>query len=90
MADKSNFSEALEYHSKPRPGKIAIRSTKPTATQADLSLAYTPGVAEPCLVIADDPEAAFSSPIGAISSPWCPMGRRCSVWATSGPWPASR
>ncbi len=59
MADKSNFSEALEYHSKPRPGKIAIRSTKPTATQADLSLAYTPGVAEPCLVIADDPEAAF-------------------------------
>ena len=59
MADKSNFSEALEYHSSPRPGKIAIRSTKPTATQADLSLAYTPGVAEPCLVIADDPEAAF-------------------------------
>ncbi|MDP9494448.1 MAG: hypothetical protein M3P87_04325, partial [Actinomycetota bacterium] len=59
MADKTNFSEALDYHENPRPGKIAIRSTKPTATQADLSLAYTPGVAEPCLVIADDPEAAF-------------------------------
>jgi malate dehydrogenase (oxaloacetate-decarboxylating)(NADP+) len=59
MADKRTFSEALEYHEKPTPGKIAIRSTKPTATQSDLSLAYTPGVAEPCLVIADDPDAAF-------------------------------
>ncbi|HET7846846.1 MAG TPA: malic enzyme-like NAD(P)-binding protein, partial [Acidimicrobiia bacterium] len=59
MADKTNFSEALDYHENPRPGKIAIRSTKPTATQADLSLAYTPGVAEPCLVIADQPDAAF-------------------------------
>jgi malate dehydrogenase (oxaloacetate-decarboxylating)(NADP+) len=59
MASKPNFSEALEYHEKPRPGKIAIRSTKPTATQSDLSLAYTPGVAEPCLAIADDPDAAF-------------------------------
>ena len=53
------FSEALEYHESPRPGKIEIRATKPTATQSDLSLAYTPGVAEPCLAIADDPDAAF-------------------------------
>jgi malate dehydrogenase (oxaloacetate-decarboxylating)(NADP+) len=59
MANKPIFSEALEYHEKPRPGKTEIRSTKPTATQSDLSLAYTPGVAEPCLVIADDPDAAF-------------------------------
>ena len=59
MADSKRFSEALEYHEKPTPGKVAIRSTKPTATQHDLSLAYTPGVAEPCLVIADDPEAVF-------------------------------
>ncbi|HWL48413.1 MAG TPA: malic enzyme-like NAD(P)-binding protein, partial [Acidimicrobiia bacterium] len=59
MARKPTFSEALEYHEKPTPGKIAIRSTKPTATQADLSLAYTPGVAEPCLVIAEDADAAF-------------------------------
>jgi malate dehydrogenase (oxaloacetate-decarboxylating)(NADP+) len=59
MEKKHRFSEALDYHEKPTPGKTAIRSTKPTATQADLSLAYTPGVAEPCLVIADDPEAAF-------------------------------
>jgi malate dehydrogenase (oxaloacetate-decarboxylating)(NADP+) len=58
MADKK-FSEALEYHERPRPGKIEIRATKPTATQSDLSLAYTPGVAEPCLAIANDPNAAF-------------------------------
>ncbi|HEY4607363.1 MAG TPA: phosphate acyltransferase, partial [Acidimicrobiia bacterium] len=59
MSPKRTFSEALDYHEMPRPGKVAIRSTKPTATQADLSLAYTPGVAEPCLVIADEPDTAF-------------------------------
>ncbi|MGH8916104.1 MAG: phosphate acyltransferase, partial [Acidimicrobiia bacterium] len=59
MPHKRTFSEALDYHEQPRPGKVAIRSTKPTATQSDLSLAYTPGVAEPCLVIADDPDSAF-------------------------------
>ena len=59
MPSKPKFSEALEYHEKPRPGKIEVRATKPTATQSDLSLAYTPGVADPCLVIADDPNAAF-------------------------------
>ncbi|HEX6301035.1 MAG TPA: NADP-dependent malic enzyme [Acidimicrobiia bacterium] len=59
MPSKPKFSEALEYHEKPRPGKLEVRATKPTATQSDLSLAYTPGVAEPCLAIADDPNAAF-------------------------------
>jgi len=59
MAKQPQFSEALDYHENPRPGKLEIRSTKPTATQSDLSLAYTPGVAEPCLVIAEDPDAAF-------------------------------
>src|ERR671910_574143 len=59
MPSKPKFSEALEYHEKPRPGKLEVRATKPTATQSDLSLAYTPGVADPCLVIADDPNAAF-------------------------------
>ena len=59
MSARTRFSEALEYHEKPRPGKLAIVATKPTATQSDLSLAYTPGVAEPCLVIAEDPDAAF-------------------------------
>jgi malate dehydrogenase (oxaloacetate-decarboxylating)(NADP+) len=44
--------DALEYHSKGRPGKIQVIPTKPTNTQRDLSLAYSPGVAEPCLRIA--------------------------------------
>jgi malate dehydrogenase (oxaloacetate-decarboxylating)(NADP+) len=59
MTDRSQFSEALDYHERGRPGKIEIRPTKPTATQADLSLAYTPGVAEPCRIIAKDPLAVF-------------------------------
>jgi len=59
MPSKPKFSEALEYHERPRPGKVEVRATKPTATQSDLSLAYTPGVADPCLVIADDPDSAF-------------------------------
>ena len=59
MARKPTFSEALEYHEKPTPGKTAIRSTKPTATQADLALAYSPGVALPCLEIAANPDDAY-------------------------------
>ncbi len=50
---------ALDYHSKPKPGKLAVAITKPTETQWDLSLAYSPGVAEPVRVIADDPDAAY-------------------------------
>src|SRR5574340_92660 len=51
--------EALEYHSKGRPGKIQIALTKPCKTQLDLSLAYTPGVAEPCLDIEKEPDLAY-------------------------------
>ena len=51
--------EALDYHSRGRKGKIEIRSTKPTATQHDLTLAYTPGVAAPCLEIAGDRDLAY-------------------------------
>src|SRR5688572_14121391 len=51
--------DALDYHSLPRPGKIAVVPTKPLANQRDLSLAYTPGVAEPCLEIQRDPEEAY-------------------------------
>src|SRR5438132_2586592 len=47
--------EALEYHSGGRPGKTEFVPTKPTATQRDLALAYTPGVAKPCLGIAKNP-----------------------------------
>jgi malate dehydrogenase (oxaloacetate-decarboxylating)(NADP+) len=45
---KINKQEALEYHSQDRKGKIEVVSTKPCLTSRDLSLAYTPGVAEPC------------------------------------------
>ena len=51
--------EALNYHSGPRPGKIEITPTKPCRTQRDLSLAYTPGVAEPCLAIQKNQHDAF-------------------------------
>ncbi|HEX6639634.1 MAG TPA: NADP-dependent malic enzyme [Thermoanaerobaculia bacterium] len=51
--------EALEYHAGGRPGKIEVVPTKPTATQQDLSLAYTPGVAIPCLEIAANPSDVY-------------------------------
>jgi malate dehydrogenase (oxaloacetate-decarboxylating)(NADP+) len=51
--------EALEYHSQGRPGKIEVVPTKPTATQHDLALAYTPGVAIPCLEIAANPSDIY-------------------------------
>ena len=50
---------ALEYHEFPKPGKIAIASTKQMVNQLDLSLAYSPGVAAPCEEIVKDPNAAF-------------------------------
>ncbi len=51
--------EALDFHSRGRPGKLEITPTKPMATQRDLSLAYSPGVAVPVLAIAEDPSRAF-------------------------------
>src|SRR3954471_19400351 len=63
MAEGSNveFSEreALLFHSQGRPGKIEITASKPMATQRDLSLAYSPGVAVPVRAIAENPDAAF-------------------------------
>jgi len=55
----SRRQEALDYHSQGRPGKIQVSPTKPFKDQRDLSLAYTPGVAEPCLEIAKRPEDAY-------------------------------
>jgi len=52
--------DALDYHSTGRRGKIEVIPTKPTQTQRDLSLAYTPGVAEPCREIEKNPEEAFT------------------------------
>jgi malate dehydrogenase (oxaloacetate-decarboxylating)(NADP+) len=51
--------EALEYHSQPRPGKIEVVPLKPCRTQGDLSLAYSPGVAVPCLEIKKNPELSY-------------------------------
>jgi len=51
--------EALQFHSQGRPGKLEVVASKPMATQRDLSLAYSPGVAVPVLAIAEDESRAF-------------------------------
>lgn len=56
---KISKEAALEYHENGRPGKIEVKPTKPYRTQTDLSLAYSPGVAFPCLEIQDNPDAAY-------------------------------
>jgi len=58
-ADYEINQAALEYHAEPRPGKISVEVSKPTATARDLALAYTPGVAEPVRRIAADAEDAY-------------------------------
>ncbi|MFD0963639.1 NADP-dependent malic enzyme [Pseudofulvibacter geojedonensis] len=59
MSKSRTRHEALIYHAKPSPGKIKVVPTKKYATQRDLSLAYSPGVAEPCLEIAKDPSKVY-------------------------------
>ena len=59
MSKQSKRIEALVYHAKPTPGKIKVVPTKKYASQRDLSLAYSPGVAEPCLEIAKDVENVY-------------------------------
>jgi len=56
---KIRKQEALDYHKQGKPGKIEVVPTKPYSTQRDLSLAYSPGVAEPCLAIEKDPETVY-------------------------------
>ena len=58
-AKKFTDQEALDFHSRGKPGKLEITPTKPMATQRDLSLAYSPGVAAPVQAIADDPDKAY-------------------------------
>ncbi len=60
MSKKLRRDDALEYHAQGRPGKIEVIPTKPTATARDLALAYSPGVAEPCLEIAKDPDLSYA------------------------------
>jgi malate dehydrogenase (oxaloacetate-decarboxylating)/malate dehydrogenase (oxaloacetate-decarboxylating)(NADP+) len=59
MAEKATDQEALDYHEFPQAGKISVEVTKAVATQRDLSMAYTPGVAVPCLEIEKDPQNAY-------------------------------
>jgi len=56
---KRTAEEALEYHARGRKGKIEVVPTKPCRTAEDLTLAYSPGVADPCLAIEKDPELAY-------------------------------
>ena len=56
---KLRKQEALDYHAQGKPGKIEVIPTKPYSTQRDLSLAYSPGVAEPCLAIAENKDAIY-------------------------------
>ncbi|GAB4035373.1 NADP-dependent malic enzyme [Spirosoma jeollabukense] len=59
MNQKIRREDALDYHAKGRPGKLEVIPTKEYSTQRDLSLAYSPGVAEPCLAIEANPDDAF-------------------------------
>lgn len=59
MSPRNLRQDALDYHANPQPGKLSIAITKPTNSQEDLSLAYTPGVAEPVCMIAEHPEHVY-------------------------------
>ncbi len=59
MSPAALKKKALDYHRLPKPGKLSVESSKPCSTQADLSLAYTPGVAQPVLEIAKNPAKAY-------------------------------
>src|SRR5213082_3609838 len=76
---KTAQKEALDYHSSGRRGKIEVVPTKPVATARDLSLAYSPGVAEPCLAIASDKDLSYKYTIrgnlvGVISNGTAVLG----------------
>src|SRR6187549_192832 len=79
MAKELRKQEALEYHSKGRPGKIEVVPTKDAKTQRDLSLAYSPGVAEPCKEIAAHPDDVYKytakgNLVGVISNGTAVLG----------------
>ncbi|HEX9569111.1 MAG TPA: NADP-dependent malic enzyme [Rhodospirillales bacterium] len=82
MKDKSKnilAQEALQMHASGRPGKLEIRATKPLTTQRDLTLAYSPGVAAPCLEIHRDPSLAYDytargNVVGVISNGTAVLG----------------
>ncbi len=77
--DKTLAAEALAFHKQGRPGKLEITPTKPLTSQHDLSLAYSPGVAAPCLEIAEDPDKAYdytakSNTVAVISNGTAVLG----------------
>ena len=79
MANIIRKEDALEYHAKGRPGKIEVVSTKETKTQRDLALAYSPGVAEPCMEIHENPEDVYKytakgNLVGVISNGTAVLG----------------
>lgn len=79
MSKPVRKQEALDYHSKGRAGKIEVIPTKSTKTQRDLALAYSPGVADPCMEIFDNPEAAYQytakgNLVGVISNGTAVLG----------------
>src|SRR6478609_7323381 len=79
MSAEIKKEQALEYHAKGRPGKIEVVPTKEAKTQRDLSLAYSPGVAVPCLEIAANPEDVYKytakgNLVGVISNGTAVLG----------------
>jgi len=79
MNKPNRNQDALNYHSKGRPGKIQVVPTKPTNSQRDLTLAYSPGVAQPCLKIADNVEDVYKytakgNLVGVISNGTAVLG----------------
>ena len=79
MANIIRKEDALEYHAKGRPGKIEVVSTKETKTQRDLALAYSSGVAEPCMEIHENPEDVYKytakgNLVGVISNGTAVLG----------------
>jgi malate dehydrogenase (oxaloacetate-decarboxylating)(NADP+) len=93
MSDKITFTkeEALDYHEFPTPGKLQVSAATAMATQRDLSLAYSPGVAVPVQAIADDPELSYRytsrGNMVAVISRTAPRFWAWAIWAR---WPPSR
>ena len=84
--------EALLLHSSGRPGKLEVTATKPLATQRDLSLAYSPGVAYPCLRIAENEDTAYdytakSNTVAVISNGTAVLGlgNLCLLYTSPSP-----
>ena len=81
--------ESLKFHYE-KKGKIEVVSTVQVGDAHDLSLAYTPGVAQPCLEIQKDVNKSYEQTGGGTCAWWSPTARRCWAWGTSAPRRACR